>query len=176
MQQLAVGGSRLLWPVAVLSRRAVLLGGFRPCTGLSAARGPCACLHVLSTQGADMLYCLLLLLLCRCCSYHCVQVLILVAETGAGKTTQVPQYLHEAGYSKLGKVWGGWWCWFREALGAGRGGGRVLVLWGAGGSGGGRGMGCSFSKQGACFENRDLGGRQCARATSWASSHPPREA
>ncbi len=23
---------------------------------------------------------------------------------GAGKTTQVPQYLHEAGYSKLGKI------------------------------------------------------------------------
>eukprot|EP00775_Hariotina_reticulata_P008556 gene8556-8738_t len=32
------------------------------------------------------------------------QIIILVAETGAGKTTQVPQYLHEAGYSKLGKI------------------------------------------------------------------------
>ncbi len=32
------------------------------------------------------------------------QILIIVAETGAGKTTQVPQYLHEAGYSKLGKI------------------------------------------------------------------------
>lgn len=27
-----------------------------------------------------------------------------MAETGAGKTTQLPQYLHEAGYSKLGRI------------------------------------------------------------------------
>ncbi len=33
-----------------------------------------------------------------------VQILIIVAETGAGKTTQIPQYLHEEGYSKLGKI------------------------------------------------------------------------
>lgn len=32
------------------------------------------------------------------------QIVIIVAETGAGKTTQLPQYLHEAGYSKLGKI------------------------------------------------------------------------
>jgi pre-mRNA-splicing factor ATP-dependent RNA helicase DHX16 len=32
------------------------------------------------------------------------QVLIIVGETGSGKTTQIPQYLHEAGYTKLGKV------------------------------------------------------------------------
>jgi hypothetical protein len=32
------------------------------------------------------------------------QVLIMVGETGSGKTTQTPQYLHEAGYSKLGKI------------------------------------------------------------------------
>jgi pre-mRNA-splicing factor ATP-dependent RNA helicase DHX16 len=30
------------------------------------------------------------------------QVMIVVAETGSGKTTQIPQYLHEAGYTKDG--------------------------------------------------------------------------
>jgi len=32
------------------------------------------------------------------------QVLIIVAETGSGKTTQIPQYLHEIGYTKFGKI------------------------------------------------------------------------
>lgn len=32
------------------------------------------------------------------------QVIILVGETGSGKTTQIPQYLHEAGYTTKGKV------------------------------------------------------------------------
>lgn len=32
------------------------------------------------------------------------QVLIIVGETGSGKTTQIPQYLHEVGYSKIGKI------------------------------------------------------------------------
>eukprot|EP01083_Nonionella_stella_P214232 772023_1 len=32
------------------------------------------------------------------------QVMILVGETGSGKTTQIPQYLHEIGYSELGKI------------------------------------------------------------------------
>lgn len=32
------------------------------------------------------------------------QVLIIVGETGSGKTTQIPQYLHEDGYTKVGKI------------------------------------------------------------------------
>ena len=32
------------------------------------------------------------------------QVLIVVGETGSGKTTQIPQYLHEIGYTKYGKI------------------------------------------------------------------------
>ncbi|KAB8234400.1 putative mRNA splicing factor RNA helicase (Cdc28) [Aspergillus alliaceus] len=33
---------------------------------------------------------------------HSHQVLIIVGETGSGKTTQIPQYLHEAGFTKNG--------------------------------------------------------------------------
>ena len=32
------------------------------------------------------------------------QFIVLVGETGSGKTTQITQYLHEDGYSKLGKI------------------------------------------------------------------------
>ena len=32
------------------------------------------------------------------------QVVVIVGETGSGKTTQIPQYMHEAGYSARGKI------------------------------------------------------------------------
>lgn len=38
---------------------------------------------------------------------HCVenhQVVIVVGQTGCGKTTQIPQYLHESGWSAGGRV------------------------------------------------------------------------
>ncbi|KAK2367200.1 pre-mRNA-splicing factor ATP-dependent RNA helicase DEAH1 [Trifolium repens] len=32
------------------------------------------------------------------------QIIVIVGETGSGKTTQIPQYLHEAGYTKDGRM------------------------------------------------------------------------
>ena len=32
------------------------------------------------------------------------KIIVMVGETGSGKTTQLPQYLHEVGYTKTGKV------------------------------------------------------------------------
>ncbi|KAK9369200.1 Pre-mRNA-splicing factor ATP-dependent RNA helicase-like protein cdc28 [Lipomyces kononenkoae] len=36
-------------------------------------------------------------------AFHNYQTVIIVGETGSGKTTQLPQYLHEAGYTRDGK-------------------------------------------------------------------------
>ncbi|XP_058757122.1 pre-mRNA-splicing factor ATP-dependent RNA helicase DEAH1-like [Vicia villosa] len=35
---------------------------------------------------------------------HNHQIIVIVGETGSGKTTQIPQYLHEAGYTKDGRM------------------------------------------------------------------------
>ena len=32
------------------------------------------------------------------------QTIIMVGETGSGKTTQLPQYLHQVGYTAEGKI------------------------------------------------------------------------
>lgn len=34
----------------------------------------------------------------------CVQVLVVIGETGSGKTTQMTQYLAEVGYTSRGKI------------------------------------------------------------------------
>jgi pre-mRNA-splicing factor ATP-dependent RNA helicase DHX16 len=35
---------------------------------------------------------------------HDNQIIIMVGETGSGKTTQLPQFLHEEGYTLKGKI------------------------------------------------------------------------
>lgn len=37
-------------------------------------------------------------------SIRSYQAIVIVGETGSGKTTQIPQYLHDEGYTKLGKI------------------------------------------------------------------------
>lgn len=39
-----------------------------------------------------------------CLSSSPPQILIIVGETGSGKTTQIPQYLYEEGYGKQGRI------------------------------------------------------------------------
>lgn len=42
-----------------------------------------------------------------CCCFQAVhdnQILIVIGETGSGKTTQITQYLAEAGYTSRGKI------------------------------------------------------------------------
>lgn len=41
------------------------------------------------------------------------QVVVVVGETGSGKTTQMTQYLHEDGYTKAGIIGG---CWGRVLM------------------------------------------------------------
>ena len=38
------------------------------------------------------------------CIFALLQVVIIVGETGSGKTTQLTQYLHEAGFTQYGMV------------------------------------------------------------------------
>ena len=39
-----------------------------------------------------------------CVGWSVSQVVVIVGETGSGKTTQIPQYLHEHGYTKRGMI------------------------------------------------------------------------
>lgn len=39
-----------------------------------------------------------------CAVLACVQVLVVIGETGSGKTTQMTQYLKEAGFCRSGKI------------------------------------------------------------------------